>query len=144
MKKTMIAVALIAFGTAALSHSGVTNKDVMARMMVMSTISEQMKVIGAMAKGETQFDPAVAQSALIEIAAQSAQIPSMFETRADDPKSEALPAIWERFDTFVARAEDSVTVAERLAATITTEADLGPAMGQLGAACKACHADFRK
>lgn len=144
MKKTTIALTLIAFGTAALAHGGVKNKDVMARMVVMSSISDQMKLIGAMAKGETDFDPAVAQSALIEIAAQSAQIPSMFETRADDPKSEALPAIWEQFETFTARARDAEATAERLAGRVMAEADLGPALGELGATCKACHSLYRK
>lgn len=69
MKKTASALALIAAGTAALAHGGVTNKDVMARMMVMSSISDQMKVIGSMAKGETAFDADAVNAALIEIAA---------------------------------------------------------------------------
>lgn len=144
MKKTVIALAIIAAGGAALAHGGVTNRDVMARMMVMSTIAEQVKVIGTMAKGQSSFDAEKANSALIEIAAQSAQITSMFETRADDPKSEALPVIWEKWDTFAARALASEQTAEKLAGTIQSADDLGPALSQLGATCKACHSEFRK
>lgn len=144
MKETAIALAIITAGSAALAHGGVTNKDVMARMMVMSTLAEQVKVIGTMAKGQSRFDADIANAALIEIAAQSAQITSMFEAQADDPKSEALPAIWEKWDTFAARAMASEQVAEQLAGTVQTADDLGPTLRQLGATCKACHSEFRK
>ncbi|MBN8189043.1 MAG: c-type cytochrome [Salipiger thiooxidans] len=144
MKKTATVLALIALGTAAFAHGGVTNKDVMARMMVMGTISEQMKVIGSMAKGETDFDADVANAALIEIAAQSAQVPSMFETPATDPKSEALPVIWEQWDSFAARAQDAEAAAERLAGTVVAQSDLGPVLRQVGETCKACHSTFRE
>lgn len=144
MKKTAIALALITAGTAALAHSGVTNKDVMARMMVMSSISDQMKVIGSMAKGETAFDADAVNAALIEIAAQSAQVPAMFETPATDPKSEALPVIWEQWGSFTEHAREAETVAERLAGTVSAPSDLGPVLGQLGATCKACHSTYRE
>lgn len=144
MKKTITAIALIALGTAALAHGGVKNKDVMARMEVMKTIGDQMKALGAMAKGQTAFDAGAANDALTEIAAQSAQIVAMFETRAEDPKSEALPAIWEDWDSFAKLAADAETTAEALAGTITAEADLAPALGTLSGACKACHSKFRQ
>ncbi|SMX49908.1 c-type cytochrome [Maliponia aquimaris] len=144
MKKTTLALTLIALGTAALAHTGVQNRDVMARMVVMSTIGDQMKLIGSMAKGEAAFDADAVNAALIEIAAQSAQIPSMFETKALDPKSEALPAIWERFDSFTKQAREAESVAERLAGTVTAVDDLGPVLAQVGETCKACHTTFRK
>jgi cytochrome c556 len=144
VKKTALAVTLLALGTAALAHTGVKNKDVMARMTVMSDIGEQMKLIGAMAKGRADFDAAAANDALVEIAAQAAQIAPMFETRADDPKSEALPVIWEDFARFAELASETEAVAERLAGTIGTKDDLAPVLGQLGGACKACHQDYRK
>ncbi len=144
MKKTTIAISLIVFGTTALAHSGVKNGDVMARMMVMSTIGDQMKVLGSMAKGQAAFDAAAANAALIEVAAQSAQIAPMFETRADDPKSEALPIIWEQWEDFTKLAIASETTAEALAGTITSEKDLGPAIGQIGGTCKACHSKYRE
>ncbi|MFZ7094324.1 c-type cytochrome [Primorskyibacter sp. 2E233] len=144
MKKTVFAVALVALGTAALAHGGVKNKDVMARMEVMKTIGDQMKVIGSMAKGEAAFDASTANEALTEIAAQSAQIESLFETRADDPKSEAQPAIWEDWEDFAQLASATETTAEGLIGTVSAQADLGPALGQLGGACKACHSKYRK
>ncbi|MGP6090031.1 c-type cytochrome [Antarctobacter jejuensis] len=144
MKKTVIALALVALGTAALAHGGVKNKDVMARMMVMTTIGDQMKILGAMAKGKAAFDATVANAALTEVAAQSAQVTPMFEARADDPKSEALPIIWERWEHFAALASDAETTAESLAGTVTSKAELGLALRQLGGTCKACHSTYRK
>ncbi|SNS06906.1 c-type cytochrome [Antarctobacter heliothermus] len=144
MKKTVFAVALVALGTAALAHGGVKNKDVMARMEVMKTIGDQMKIIGAMAKGEAAFDASAANDALTEIAAQSAQIGSLFETRADDPKSEALPAIWKDWEDFAHLASAAETTAEGLIGTVSAQAGLGPALGQLGGTCKACHSKYRK
>lgn len=144
LKKTTLALSLFVLGTAALAHTGVTNKDVMARMVVMSTIGDQVKLIGSMAKGETGFDAEAVNAALIEIAAQSAQIPSMFEAKAQDPKSEALPIIWERFETFTQHAKEAEAVAERLAGTVTAASDLGPVLQQVSETCKACHTMFRK
>ncbi|NVO24366.1 c-type cytochrome [Donghicola mangrovi] len=144
MKKTFVTLTLIAMGTAALSHGGVQDKNVMARMEVMKTIGSQMKLIGKMAKGETAFDAAAVNAALTEIAAQAALVPDSFETPATDPKSEALPLIWEQFDDFTKLAGDLESTAANLAGTVQTDADLGPVMGQMGATCKACHSTYRE
>lgn len=144
MKRLTTTVMLVALGTAAFAHSGVKDKDVMARMELMKAIGAQTKVIGTMAKGQASFDAAAANAAIGQIAAHSAKIPALFESQATDPKSEALPAIWEDWANFVALAEDATTVAERLAGSISSEADLGPALGQLGATCKACHSKYRQ
>ncbi|SFQ75747.1 c-type cytochrome [Donghicola eburneus] len=143
MKKTMT-FALIAFGTAALAHGGVKDKDVMARMEVMKAIGDQVKVIGTMAKGERAFDADAANAALAELAVHSAQIAPLFETPAQDPKSEALPIIWEQWDDFAALAMDTEQTASALAGTITTEVDLRPALGRIGGTCKACHSTYRE
>ena len=144
MKKAAIVLSIIATGSAALAHGGVKNREVLARMEVMSAIGQQMKVIGSMAKGEADFDADAVNAALIEIAAQSAQVPAMFETPATDPKSEALPVIWEQWDRFTEDAREAETVAERLAGSVSDPSDLGPVLGQLGATCRACHATYRE
>lgn len=141
--KKYIALALIVTGTAAFAHSGVKDPDVMKRMMGMSDLADQMKIIGTMAKGQAAFDADAVNAALSMIAEEASAIPALFENKATDPKSEALPAIWDNWDTFTARATELEELAGGLAGTIQTEADLGPAMGQLGKSCGACHADFR-
>ena len=141
--KKYIAMALIATGTAAFAHSGVKDPDVMNRMMGMSELARQMKAIGSMAKGATAFDAGAIDAALARISEEAGYIPSLFEKKALDPKSEALPVIWEDFDTFAAHATDLAEVSGGLVGTIQTSADLGPAMQQIGKTCSACHADFR-
>ena len=129
---------------AALAHSGVKNHAVMMRMMAMSTIGDSTKVLGQMAKGERPFDAAEARAAAAQIAHHAAMIPAHFEAQEDDPKSEAKPVIWERFDDFTTLAGDLETVALEAAQTLETEADLRPALGRIGAACKACHEVYRE
>ncbi|QOL82807.1 c-type cytochrome [Pseudooceanicola spongiae] len=142
--KKYIALGFIAAGTAALAHGGVKDPDVMNRMIGMSELAKQMKVVGSMAKGETAFDSAAANAALAKMSEEASYIPSLFETEAIDPKSEALPIIWDQFETFAARANDLEQVTGSLAGQVLTVGDLGPAMQQIGKACSACHTTFRK
>ncbi|MAQ82071.1 MAG: cytochrome C [Maritimibacter sp.] len=142
--KTYIAVGVIALGTTAFAHSGVKDPDVMNRMMGMSEMAKQMKVLGAMAKGEQAFDAAAVDAALVRMAEEASYIPSLFEPKATDPKSEALPVIWNEFDTFEEHARALEKTSTALSGTVGTRADLGPAMKELGQACSACHSDYRQ
>lgn len=139
-----MALALAAMGSAALAHSGVKDDDVKARMAVMMDIGKQMKLIGSMAKGQAAFDAEAANAALAEIADHSAQIAPSFTPQADDPKSEALPVIWQAFEEFETLASETESLAQDLSGTVKTQADLAPVLGQLGGSCKACHKVFRE
>ncbi len=142
--KTYIALGAIALGTAAFAHSGVKDPDVMNRMMGMSEMAKQMKVLGAMAKGEQAFDAAAVDAALARMSEEASYIPSLFEPKATDPKSEALPVIWDEFATFEEHARALEKTSTALSGTVATRADLGPVMKELGQACSACHSDYRQ
>ncbi|MFD1341496.1 c-type cytochrome [Litorisediminicola beolgyonensis] len=142
--KIYIALALIAAGTVAVAHSGVKNPDVMNRMIGMSEMAKQMKTVGAMAKGETAFDADAVNAALATLSEEASYIPSLFEINATDPKSEALPVIWEEFDTFAGHAKHLEEITASLAGTVKSPGDLGPVMKEVGKACAACHSDYRK
>ncbi|MGR3452600.1 c-type cytochrome [Pseudooceanicola sp.] len=144
MKKQAITMALLLAGTTVLAHSGVKDPDVMNRMMGMSEMARQVKLLGSMAKGETAFDAAAGNKALEKISEEASDIPSLFETRATDPNSEALPVIWETFDRFTGHAQELERVSGALAGTLEARADLAPAMKQVGRACGACHSNFRE
>ncbi len=106
IKKTRtLAVALSMVAGAALAHTGVRNQAVKARMHAMGIIGENTKVLGSMYKGQTAFDAAAARAAAGAIAQQAARIPTLFAAPEDDPKSEALPAIWTSFDDFTEKAQ---------------------------------------
>ena len=113
--KKYIALALMVTGTAALAHGGVKDPHVMHRMMGMSELAKQMKLIGAMAKGAMPFDADAARAALLNISREASQIPALFETAATDPKSEALPVIWDEFDSFTSRASELESLTRGLA-----------------------------
>ena len=142
--KKLIVVSVTALGTAALAHSGVKNTDVMNRMIGMTELSKQMKLIGDMAKEQTPFDAAAANAALDLMTEEASYIPSLFEIEALDPKSEALPHIWTDFDDFTARANALEQVTAELSGTVTEMNSLRVAVGRVGKACSACHETYRK
>ena len=135
-------LAVIALG--AFAHSGVKNPVVMTRMNAMSDVAAAMKVMGDMAKGQTAFDAAAVDQALGVIVAKAADVPTLFEAEAQDPKSEALPAIWQNFPDFSAKAADMGDAAAAVRGKAQSAADLGAALQALGATCKACHKPYRK
>ncbi|MBE3638755.1 c-type cytochrome [Mangrovicoccus algicola] len=121
-----------------------TDPQVVARTDAMKTIGRNMRVLGDMAKGSAAFDAAAAQEAAAAVAAEAAAIPALFEDPAQDPASESRPVIWEQYDDFTAKAADLERAASGAASQITAAADLGPAMGAIGATCKACHSTYRE
>ncbi|MEO9826651.1 MAG: cytochrome c [Paracoccaceae bacterium] len=137
------ALALALTTTAALAHEGVKNPSVMARMHGMKTIGAQAKVLGEMAKGTTVFEAARAQAAATTLAQEAERIKGLFEAREDDPKSEALPVVWDTFPDFTAKAQ-TLQIAAESAQTITTQEQLQTAMRDIGATCSACHKAYRK
>lgn len=142
MRKS-IALTLIAAGTAAFAHSGVKDPDVMNRMMGMSELAKKMKIIGNMARGETSFDAGAANAALAAISEEASDIPSLFEVRATDPKSEAKDVIWEEFDAFSGHAHELREESASLAGTVDDPADLRKVMQRVGKACRSCHSSYR-
>lgn len=130
--------------TAVTAHEGVKNPAVMARMQGMKEVAADVKVLGDMAKGQATFDQAAARAAAASIAQHAAEAPGLFKAREDDPKSEALPTVWERFDDFTAKSLELETIAIGLSTSITSADDLRPALQKLGANCTACHEVYRK
>ncbi len=138
-----IVLTVLFTASAALAHQGVQNPAVMARMEAMKTIGDNTKILGTMAKGELAFDAAKARAAAAEIAVQAGRTPGLFEAPETDPKSEALPVIWENYADFTAKS-DALVAAAKMAQGIRTPQDLTTALGAIGAACKACHSDYRE
>ena len=141
---TVIGVAVGLIATGALAHQGVQNPAVKAWMNAMEAIGQNTKVLGTMAKGETAFEADVARAAAAAIAEKSVLTPELFAVQEDDPKSEALPAIWENFADFTAKAEELTTVAETASGAISTPEDLQSALAAIGATCKSCHQLYRE
>ena len=146
MQKAMkiVTVALVLGAGAALAHTGVQNKAVKARMAGMGELGAGLKVLGNMAKGTLAFDMAQARAAAAAIAAEAAEIPVLFKAQEDDPKSEALPAIWANFADFTAKADALEAKATAAAGSIASIDDVRAALGAIGGECRSCHTAYRE
>ena len=145
MRRNHIALGLaLVTATTALAHQGVQNPAVLARMDGMRAIADNMKTLGQMAKGATDFDAARARAAAASIARHAAATPQLFETQETDPKSEARPAIWSDFADFAGKATELEAIAIGLSTSIDDPADVKAAMAVLRANCKSCHSVYRE
>lgn len=129
--------------TGAMAHSGVTNEDVMKRMMVMSAMGANLQKIGLMLRQKQTFDAPQARLIFEDLQALAAKTPVVFKAPASDPKSEADPRIWQEFANFVALSDKLVVAAGHAAQQVKTVDDLRPALAAIGQTCKACHSQYR-
>ncbi len=136
------ACVLTASTTIALAHSGATG-IVKQRMEAMKAISASMKEIGAMMKGEAEFDAELISARAVEMKQHASEMPAMFPEGSGHGVSEALPVIWESFERFSSIASDLESASDELAAVSSIE-QLPGAMVAVGKTCKACHRDYRK
>ncbi|MEW9920894.1 cytochrome c [Marimonas sp. MJW-29] len=143
-KGLVVALGLSFAASVALAHTGVKNMTVMKRMEAMQSMGDSTKVLGQMAKGERTFNAETARAAALAIARHAAETPVLFEERAEDPKDEAKPVIWEQFEDFATKSEKLEKVAMRLAGSVESVDDVRAGLGEIGAACKACHEVYRE
>ena len=135
---------LVAIASVGHAQGEASDPEVKARMALMKKIGSQTKILGDMAKGDTAFDATAAQEAATTMAAAAGEIPALLEPQATDPESEAKPIIWEQWSDFTQKAIDLETAATSASTTITDQASLGPAMREIGGACRACHETYRE
>ena len=140
----MFTVVLITASSIVFAHSGVKDKNVKERMMLMKEMANNTKTIGQMLKGRTPFDANEAKLALERLASLSLETPKVFKINASDPKSEARPAIWDEFDEFTRLSKDLAETSLVLAGSINSIEDLRPALKGVSSGCKACHRQYRE
>ena len=140
----MFTVVLITASSIVFAHSGVKDKNVKERMMLMKEMANNTKTIGQMLKGKTPFDASEAKLALERLASLSLETPKVFKINASDPKSEARPAIWNEFDEFTKLSKDLAEASLLLAGSINGIDDLRPALKGVSSGCKACHSRYRE
>lgn len=116
---------------------------------LMLQMASDLGKIGAMAKGETPYDSAVAGKAAANVAA-IASVVSMenFPAGSEVGKSAdsfAKAEIWATPDDFLAKLADLNTAAATLVAGAGTDLDTAKAgLGGVGKACGACHETYRQ
>ncbi len=140
----LIILISLTISSVAFAHSGVKNKNVKERMMVMKEMAGNTKIIGQMLKGKTSFDSNQVKLALERLSALSLETPKVFTINATDPKSEAMPNIWDEFDEFTKLSKDLAETSIVLANSVENPEDLRPALKRISSGCKACHSRYRE
>ena len=140
----LLILTFITISSVALAHSGVKDKNVKERMMVMKEMANNTKIIGQMLKGKKSFDANEAKLALERLSSLSLETPKVFKINASDPKSEAKPAIWDEFDEFTRLSKDLAETSILFAGSIDSIDDLRPALRGISSGCKACHSRYRE
>ena len=140
----MFTVVLITASSIVFAHSGVKDKNVKERMILMKEMSKNTKTIGQMLKGKTEFDANKAKLALERLSSLSLETPEVFKVNATDPKSEAKSSIWDEFDKFTKLSIDLAETSIVLVNSIETIDDLRPALKGVSSGCKACHSQYRE
>lgn len=98
---------ILAITGQALAHTGAMG-IVKERMDGMSILGDHAKVVGDMLKGKASFDLVVVEEAAEAFVIHGDRIPTLFPNTDNSRESiatEALPAIWNNWDDFVALAE---------------------------------------
>ena len=140
----LIILVSLTISSVAFAHSGVKDKNVKERMMLMKEMAGNTKIIGQMLKGKTSFDANQVKLALERLSALSLETPKVFTINATDPKSEAMPNIWDEFDKFTKLSKDLAETSIVLANSVATIEDLRPALKKVSSGCKACHSRYRE
>ena len=144
MKKfvTLLAATAVLGGSAAIAQD--YKNHVKARQGVMWVQAINLGTLGAMAKGEMEYDAEAATSAAKSLHATSMiDIATLFP-EGSQGDTRALPAIWEDMDGFQEAWDAFGAAAEKAAAEAGNGKEaLGPLMGALGGSCGGCHDDYR-
>ena len=137
-------VIAITTSSIAFAHSGVKDKNVKERMMLMKAMADNTKLIGQMLKKQTPFELNEVKLALERLSSLSLQTPKVFEANTTDPKSEAKPNIWDEFDEFTKLSNELAKSTSELAILIEDVDDLRPTLMKVSEGCKACHSNYRE
>lgn len=147
MRKGFILASAAAFSMVA--GAAVANGGVEARQELMKSIAGNTKTIGAFVKGG-KGSAADVEASAAAISADAKKIGAMFGDQihvenAGDVKTTASPAIWQKWDGFVAIANDLDSAASALsAAAATGDADaIKAGFGPMVKTCGACHKPYR-
>jgi cytochrome c556 len=141
--KFLITICFFICGTAIYCVASVESEAVKARTKAMSEISDNMRVLGLMLKGQVDFDLVSAKSAIQNIEKLAAKTPTLFEIEAVDPHAEAKPEIWSNYEDFVEKALTLQTIATAASRSLVSEEGLKDVIMSMGKTCKSCHSLYR-
>lgn len=130
------------------SDAGPFANQIKARQAIMTLQAFNLGLLGAMAKGEVDYDSGAAQAAAANLAAVTTLNQSaMWPQGSDDGAhagTRAKPEIWASFPDVSAKGKALADAAAALSAVAGNDLDaLRGGIGPVGAACGACHKAYR-
>lgn len=150
LKKVALLVMGGVFATSALAQAELFKPDdlVKYRQSVYQVMSAQATVLGAMAKGETEFDAKAVNERALNMGNVAKLLGETYVPATKDVKdSNMLPAAWNDMDGF---SDKGKAFGGALQELITASGEPGfdkkngaPAIVKVLKSCKACHDDYR-
>ncbi len=149
MKTIVAAITILALsGSAPAMAQDDFSGQLKARQGQFRILAINLGILGGMAKGETPYDAEMATHAADSLVGVSqVHQPPLWPEGSDNMAldgTRALPSIWDNRDDFLAKWQglgEAVTGMQKVAGT--GQEAIGPALGKIGDACKACHDDHR-
>lgn len=155
MKSTLFAtLGLVAAGAIAATGpalaDGHLEKAVKARQSLMQVVAFNLGPLGAMAKGEMEYDAEAAATSAKNLEAlskldQSGMWPEGSDSESlGEDKTHALPAGWAADSKAMEKHEAWAEASAQLAAVAGDGLDaMKPAVAEVGKSCGGCHDDYR-
>lgn len=144
------AIGFVATLTFAGAHSvGPTDAAVKARQSKMTLYAYNIGILGAMAKGETEYDSGAAGLAAANLASLSSiYMPTAWPEGSDNESikgTRALPKLWQdKPEEVGAKAQALSDATQALVKVAGTDLNgLRSAIGPVGQACGGCHKPYR-
>ena len=128
---------------------GEFENEIKARQAQMTLYSFNLGILGAMAKGEVEYNAELASaSAANVLAASKLNLGAAWPQGSDNVSiaegTRALPAAWEKWPDIANKGKDLTAAAEKLAAVAGNDLEsLRGAIGPVGESCGACHKPYR-
>lgn len=144
MKKTAIAVLLVATAIPVVAQEVKPENQVKYRRAAYQLMNLNFTNLDNMAKDKKPFNAAEAQRNA-ELVAILSPIPKEYFGEGTDKDTKAKPEIWTKRADFDAKMEKMVTEAGKLPTVVRVgdTAAFKKQVADVGAACKACHEDYR-
>ena len=142
MRTIFAALALCAVASTAAAQEPLDSVE--ARQQIMKFIGGQMRALGSMAQGRSEFNGEYVRNTGWAISAMSKSYPLLFpvgtETGGD---TKALPSVFENSAKFAEMAAQLEMAGSQMQQANSLEA-FQQSFTALGGTCKSCHSEFRR
>lgn len=145
MKFTTCAIAISALLATVGTTSLTLADEISDRQLKMKVVGRSIGVVSKMAKGEANFDPAIALQAFVNMKEAAEGYEDLFpEGTETGGETEAGPAIFTDRAGFEAKHADFEAALEKVTAAEPADlAELRVSLGEVGANCGICHKAYR-